>query len=227
MDTMFFYIHKAVQRRAVGLIGSCEEDKMFISLNLYKSTGRHRVNSSPIILDHIAKIAQADFPVKFSRLKQQLCDNNKDTNSEYEKLICEHLNNIGVREAEHPAILHKIFQVVEAAVSPVDAVVVLVSELTVSERNAIPASRTAIQGLERVTVIDIDGSSHTSCSICLEDFEHQEPITRLPCTHHFHINCIVQWLEVDHLCPLCRYPMPIEELQLIIPANHSFRSSLL
>ncbi|KAM5581800.1 hypothetical protein ABKV19_010833 [Rosa sericea] len=123
-----------------------------------------------------------------------------------------------VPQDEHPAIVHKLFGVVEAAVTPVDAVVVGVFDITYRigdghepcRPNWIPASRSSIQGLEQVTLDSDIIACSPSCAICLEDFE-QEPITRLPCRHHFHLHCIVQCLEISHMCPLCRYPMPTED----------------
>ncbi|KAL6139570.1 hypothetical protein ACLB2K_057874 [Fragaria x ananassa] len=61
--------------------------------------------------------------------------------------------------------------------------------------------------------------SHTpECPICLEDFAASataafvKPITALPCTHHYHVHCIVQWMENSHLCTQCQSKMinPIE-----------------
>nr|XP_004297438.2 PREDICTED: E3 ubiquitin-protein ligase DZIP3-like [Fragaria vesca subsp. vesca] len=209
---VFYYHHKAVQRRTDGLIGSWEEDKLFIRLKLYKCGGWRLVRSDPVVWDYNTELDQIDFWVKFSDFKQQLRDNN-DSNREYETLICQHLKNWRVPEDEHPFIVQSLFNVVEAAVSPVDPVVVRVSDVTLSvgvgasRPNLIPASRSSIQTLEPVTVFD---SSHSTCAICLDDFEGK-PITRLPCTHHFHVDCIVQWLEINHLCPFCRYPMPKQE----------------
>ncbi|KAL6211078.1 hypothetical protein ACLB2K_016306 [Fragaria x ananassa] len=118
---------------------------------------------------------------------------------------------IHVPEHEHPSIVQSIFGVVEAAVSPENPVVVEVWEATHRVGpNSIPASRSFIQGLEPMTVVDADTTSSSSCAVCLKDFE-QEPFTMLPCTHQFHVHCIVQCLENNHLCPLCRYPMPTEE----------------
>ncbi|PRQ40845.1 putative transcription factor C2H2 family [Rosa chinensis] len=208
-----FYDHAAVQKRATQLIGSWEEDKLFIRLKFYESSLWHRVESDPIV-EHSTKIAQRDFWVKFSHFKHQLSD-NYDSNREYETLICEYLKSMGVPEDEHPAVVDNLFRVVEAAVSPVDAVVVFVWDAIYRvgdghepyRPNGIPASRSSIQGLEQVT---LDTDTSLSCAICLEDFE-QEPTTRLPCRHHFHVHCIVQCLEINHTCPLCRYPMPTEE----------------
>lgn len=49
-----------------------------------------------------------------------------------------------------------------------------------------------------------------SCSICLEHFEHFEQtqttcdVCKLQCTHHYHINCLNNWLRSNNTCPLCR-----------------------
>jgi len=48
--------------------------------------------------------------------------------------------------------------------------------------------------------------SCTSCSICIDDFEHAEKLVLLPqCGHFFHPECIVTWLkEKKATCPLCQ-----------------------
>jgi hypothetical protein len=41
------------------------------------------------------------------------------------------------------------------------------------------------------------------CSICL--LIEKEQIT-LPCNHHYHKTCILEWLNIQNNCPLCRQP---------------------
>ncbi|KAI9175640.1 hypothetical protein H9P43_006028 [Blastocladiella emersonii ATCC 22665] len=72
------------------------------------------------------------------------------------------------------------------------------------------------------TIIDIDGlppspmTRHVSseldlvlpaedarCVICMCDYAASERIHRLPCAHHGHADCLVRWLAVAPLCPLC------------------------
>ena len=38
-----------------------------------------------------------------------------------------------------------------------------------------------------------------SCPICLTPFDIGTPITRLPCRHTYHHNCIRQWLHTRHM----------------------------
>ena len=43
----------------------------------------------------------------------------------------------------------------------------------------------------------------SDCSICLCEFEDDDKIRMLPCSHPFHQPCIDQWLENNTTCPLC------------------------
>ena len=46
------------------------------------------------------------------------------------------------------------------------------------------------------------------CAICIDDFDEtdMEQVLKLPCGHHFHIDCIVPWLtERQSKCPLCKF----------------------
>ena len=60
--------------------------------------------------------------------------------------------------------------------------------------------------------------SQPSCPICSEDFVVDEISLCLPCSHLFHKDCVMQWLESKRTCPICRYEMTnsvstIEELE--------------
>ncbi|PRQ53867.1 putative transcription factor C2H2 family [Rosa chinensis] len=77
----------------------------------------------------------------------------------------------------------------------------------------IPASRSSTEGLKKVRFDSLEEDvirETPTCAICIKDFVEcvDELITSLPCAHHYHVDCIVQWLKRDHTCPLCRYQMP-------------------
>ncbi|XP_021839255.1 uncharacterized protein [Spinacia oleracea] len=77
-------------------------------------------------------------------------------------------------------------------------------------RRPTPANEAAIKGLERLMIKD---NEDTNCSICLEEFDVNKEEKRfkvtMPCKHEFHESCIIQWLHTNHVCPLCRYQLPV------------------
>lgn len=43
------------------------------------------------------------------------------------------------------------------------------------------------------------------CSICLEDFQADDPVSLLKsCAHAFHTDCVVKWFESKSKCPVCK-----------------------
>ncbi|KPP61702.1 RING finger protein 122-like [Scleropages formosus] len=57
--------------------------------------------------------------------------------------------------------------------------------------------------------LDVHGQT---CAVCLEDFRLKEELGVLPCQHAFHRRCLVKWLEVRCVCPMCNKPIagPLE-----------------
>lgn len=227
----FTYRHVAVQRRERNRGGW--EDNLLIIFKLFKVTATRRRITDPHTYESNILAAERDWWVSFSHFKHQLISSSSNPNHEYEQRISETLSSMGVPEDEHPAIIEKVFRVVEAAETT--QLPVLVGVWDIYSRydgddvgddegyrpNFTRASTSSIQGLESLLEIQDHVIPQTpSCAICLEDFraagaggvvEQQPSITRLPCGHHYHLHCIVQCLEINHLCPLCRYPMPTED----------------
>ncbi|ELQ76781.1 putative E3 ubiquitin ligase [Trachipleistophora hominis] len=50
---------------------------------------------------------------------------------------------------------------------------------------------------------------NANCSICLAEYNMNDKIKILPCNHHFHLNCIDEWFNIDDICPLCKKPINI------------------
>ncbi|XP_042499767.1 RING finger protein 150-like [Macadamia integrifolia] len=78
----------------------------------------------------------------------------------------------------------------------------------------VPASPSSIQALEIKKFDDIEedpsSSSTETCMICMDEYVRGVDVARLPCSHLFHGECIVKWLECKNSCPLCRYVLPSE-----------------
>ncbi|KAH7662906.1 Zinc finger RING/FYVE/PHD-type protein [Dioscorea alata] len=41
------------------------------------------------------------------------------------------------------------------------------------------------------------------CPICLEEYNFENPRTITKCEHHFHLACILEWMERSDTCPVC------------------------
>ena len=53
------------------------------------------------------------------------------------------------------------------------------------------------------------------CPICILDFEENDNITMLPCSHLFHSKCVTTWLnEHQACCPMCKKDIVITALQI-------------
>lgn len=47
-------------------------------------------------------------------------------------------------------------------------------------------------------------SNQDECAICLDRFKSSEKVIHLPCTHQFHSDCLLPWIETNAHCPCCR-----------------------
>lgn len=72
-----------------------------------------------------------------------------------------------------------------------------------------PASESSIEALKTVKIDAGRELLIGECRICLDELMSGMEVTRLPCSHVYHRDCIVKWLETSHLCPLCRYALPL------------------
>ncbi|KAI9297404.1 hypothetical protein K502DRAFT_347117 [Neoconidiobolus thromboides FSU 785] len=45
------------------------------------------------------------------------------------------------------------------------------------------------------------------CSICLIEYNDGDVLRKVACNHHYHLECIDQWLPRNQTCPQCRYEL--------------------
>ncbi|KAL6654864.1 hypothetical protein ACP70R_008329 [Stipagrostis hirtigluma subsp. patula] len=47
------------------------------------------------------------------------------------------------------------------------------------------------------------------CAVCLDEVrERHQKVTRLPCSHKYHSECVLPWLAIQPDCPCCRTLVP-------------------
>lgn len=74
-----------------------------------------------------------------------------------------------------------------------------------------PASKASIEAMPSV---EIGESEDGECVVCLEEWKPGEVVKEMPCKHKFHDECIQNWLVIHGSCPVCRYMMPVDEVDM-------------
>ncbi|XP_068639270.1 probable E3 ubiquitin-protein ligase RHB1A [Aristolochia californica] len=49
------------------------------------------------------------------------------------------------------------------------------------------------------------------CPTCLEEYDEENPRILTKCEHHFHLACILEWMERSDTCPVCDQVMVIDQ----------------
>lgn len=71
-----------------------------------------------------------------------------------------------------------------------------------------PASKSAMESLP-THVISVDSAdADACCCICTDPIDVGDEVKTLPCNHFYHSECIIKWLGISNVCPLCRYELP-------------------
>ena len=50
----------------------------------------------------------------------------------------------------------------------------------------------------------VDDFKDKSCIICLSEYSMKDLIIKIPCTHEYHNECIIEWMKKNNTCPICR-----------------------
>jgi hypothetical protein len=77
------------------------------------------------------------------------------------------------------------------------------SSTTSTQRHWPPPPTDSAEALPRVVVVEL-------CAVCLDEVreERHERVTRLPCSHQYHSDCVLPWLAIQPDCPCCRTLVP-------------------
>lgn len=82
------------------------------------------------------------------------------------------------------------------------------SESAAAALGSVPASKSVLEALEKFRYERSNESDLMTCVICMEVVMNGTHLTRMPCSHVFHVDCIMEWLNHNHTCPLCRFKLP-------------------
>lgn len=92
-----------------------------------------------------------------------------------------------------------------------------------------PLAKDKINDIPKVEITAEEVERKLQCSVCWEDFKINEKVRKLPCSHLYHEECIVPWLNLHGTCPICRKSLNGEEeddndVHMDILDDHQHRS---
>ncbi|XP_060178887.1 E3 ubiquitin-protein ligase At1g63170-like isoform X1 [Lycium barbarum] len=65
-------------------------------------------------------------------------------------------------------------------------------------------------GTEKECAISGEDARMQICCICLSNYEDNDELRELPCSHYFHTQCVDKWLKINACCPLCKFEIGAE-----------------
>lgn len=77
-----------------------------------------------------------------------------------------------------------------------------------------PAAKSVVENLPSLVLTKEDVEQNNSvvvCAVCKDEFAVREKVTRLPCCHLYHGDCIRPWLSIRNTCPVCRHELPTDD----------------
>jgi E3 ubiquitin-protein ligase RNF115/126 len=91
-----------------------------------------------------------------------------------------------------------------------------------------PARQADIDALPQIELNEsmLDEKGNAECVICKEDVVVTVLVTKLPCGHWFHKECIEVWLKEHDSCPVCRVKLnSVVPVAPDLPSRQSSRGS--
>jgi len=114
-------------------------------------------------------------------------------------------NQSGVSQTLETGIISLIgFVIITSCISTICSI--FVPEQNIDDNNLIRKTQKTqkTQKTSEYKDKDKDKEEDDFCSICLEEYQGNDKISTLDCTHFYHTDCITMWINKDNSCPLCR-----------------------
>ena len=113
------------------------------------------------------------------------------------------------------AIANKTSNIARPRILPIVVELVL-SNVSVNDNDQmmreVTTNQDSICGSEKVELKNVDWADE--CMICLEELSTGLPLGIIlsPCSHFYHYNCILSWIQRSSSCPICRSHIPVASI---------------
>ncbi|KAL5080379.1 hypothetical protein RYX36_008800 [Vicia faba] len=92
---------------------------------------------------------------------------------------------------------------------------ILFSQLLENEsglKGSPPAAKSFVENLPLVKLTEEElEKKDVMCAICKDEVMAGEKVRKLPCSHCYHGDCILPWLNIRNTCPVCRFELPTDD----------------
>lgn len=92
---------------------------------------------------------------------------------------------------------------------------ILFSQLLENEsglKGSPPAAKSFVENLPLVELTEEElKKKDVTCAICRDEVIAEEKVRKLPCSHCYHGDCILPWLNIRNTCPVCRFELPTDD----------------
>lgn len=92
---------------------------------------------------------------------------------------------------------------------------ILFSQLLENEsglKGSPPAAKSFVENLPLVELTEEElKKKDVMCAICKDEVMAEEKVRKLPCSHCYHGDCILPWLNIRNTCPVCRFELPTDD----------------
>ncbi|KAL5725689.1 hypothetical protein ACHQM5_008805 [Ranunculus cassubicifolius] len=79
-------------------------------------------------------------------------------------------------------------------------------------RGSPPAAKSVVENLPSIVLSQDDIKNKGGlCAVCKDEISTEEQAKQLPCSHFYHGECILPWLNIRNTCPVCRFELPTDD----------------
>ncbi|KAF5191946.1 E3 ubiquitin-protein ligase ring1 [Thalictrum thalictroides] len=75
-----------------------------------------------------------------------------------------------------------------------------------------PTAKSVVENLPSIVLTQNDIENKGGlCAVCKDEISTEEQAKLLPCSHYYHADCILPWLNIRNTCPVCRFELPTDD----------------